>query len=214
MREPLPKKLLVFDFDGTIADTLKVTLTIVNELGQDFGWPVLDKDEFFELRQKSTGELMKMTGLSPVKFPRVLRKARKAFKTHMADVPPITGMPEVLQELKQRGFMMGVLTSNSRRNVKQFLQLHQLEFFDFIYAPDKLNGKGVVLKKILRRYKFQADQVVMIGDELRDLEAALSVPLDGVGVTWGFHEADHLQQAQPQAVLQTPPELLDLFSLA
>lgn len=211
MKQPLPKKLLIFDFDGTIADTLKVSLTIANELAQDFGWEEVDREQFFELKQKSVPELMKMAGISPVKLPRVLRKARRSFKRHLAEVPPVSGMPEVLQQLKDNGFQLGVLTSNTKRNVKRFLAVHDLQLFDFIYAPDKLNGKGVVLKKILRKYRLTPAEIVMIGDELRDMEAAQSIPIDGIGVTWGFHNADHLQQAGPRYVLSEPRELLGIF---
>ncbi|MCI4667897.1 MAG: HAD-IA family hydrolase [Bacteroidia bacterium] len=207
----LQKKILVFDFDGTIADTLKIALLIVNEIGEDYGWPKLDKAGFVEYKKKSLRELMDMVGLKYRHLPRIVRKSRNGFKRHMNQVKPIAGIPEVLKQLKDRGYILGILTSNTRKNVQKFLETHELELFDFIYAPNSLYGKAPVLKKIRRKYRTSMEDIVMIGDEHRDLDAANQAGVDGLAVLWGFHENQQLEEAKPVYIATKPDELLTLF---
>jgi len=207
----MKKKLLVFDFDGTIADTLSVALIIINEIGEDYGWPVLDKEQFFEYKEKPTRELMDMVGLKYRHLPRIVRRSRRGFKKHMNKVSPIEGMSDVLIELKKRGYTLGILTSNTKKNVEKFLALHELEHFEFIYAPNSLFGKAPILKKILRRYKMKPEDIIMIGDEHRDMDAAKQAGVDGLAVLWGFHNAEQLSDGEPVKVLDKPQELLQLF---
>lgn len=207
----LKKKVLVFDFDGTIADTLKVALLIVNEIGEDFGWPHLDKAGFVEYKKKSLRELMDMVGLKYRHLPRIVRKSRQGFRRHLDEVKPIEGIPEVLRELKSRGYVLGILTSNTKRNVRQFLAAHDLELFDFLHAPNSLYGKAPVLKRIRKKYRIQNEDLVMIGDEHRDLDAAKQAEVDGLGVLWGFHEAPQLEESKPIFLAEKPSQLLELF---
>jgi len=207
----LNKKLLVFDFDGTIADTLSIALLIINEIGEEFGWPVLDKEQFVDYKQKSVKELMDIVGLKYRQLPKIVRRSRRGFKRHMDQVKPIEGVPEVLEALKSRGYRMGILTSNTKKNVQKFLDAHQLDYFEFIYAPNSLYGKAPVLKKIRRRNRLRFEDMVMIGDEHRDLEAAKQAGVDGLGVLWGFHEEKQLTPASPVFVASQPDQLLDVL---
>lgn len=207
----LKKKVLVFDFDGTVADTLKIALLIVNEIGEEFGWPTLDKAGFVEYKKKSLRELMDMVGLKYRHLPKIVRRSRRGFKRHMDQVKPIEGMPEVLRELKARGYVLGILTSNTKKNVRHFLGAHDLEVFDFLHAPNSLYGKAPVLKKIRRRYRMKNEDLVMIGDEHRDLDAAQKAGVDGLAVLWGFHERPQLEEGAPVYVAEKPENLLEVF---
>ncbi len=207
----MKKSLLIFDFDGTIADTLVVALTILNELGQDFGLPHVDRDQFIELKQKTVPELVQLSGLSWFQVPRFLKKARNRFKAHLQDVTPIPGMPEMLESLARSGFRMGILTSNSKEGVTAFLKEHNLEYFEFIHAPDSLFGKAKVIRKILSHEALCAEEVVMVGDELRDLEAAQKAGIDSIGVTWGFNTPEVLQKGEPTHMVDEPAALQEIL---
>lgn len=207
----MKKTLLIFDFDGTIADTLVVALKILNELGQDFDLPPVDREQFIELKQKTIPELMQLSGLSWFQLPRFIKKARKRFRTHLGEVAPVQGMPEVLQRLRESGQRMGILTSNTQEGVSEFLQAHALQYFEFIHAPDSLFGKASVIRKVLAHEALQPDEVVMIGDELRDVEAAQKVGVDSVAVSWGFNTPDVLQRGSPRHLIDRPHQLLDMF---
>ncbi len=207
----MQKSLLIFDFDGTIADTLLVALDILNELGEDFDFPPIDRKLFVELKQKTVPELVQLSGLSWFQLPGLLRKARGRFKAHLAEVYPVPGMPEVLTQLKEEGFRLGILTSNTKEGVQAFLEAHDLALFEFIQAPDSLFGKAKIIRKILSHEALKPSEVIMIGDELRDIEAAQKAGIDSIAVTWGFNTEGVLVQAQPSYVVRQPTELLPLL---
>ncbi len=207
----MEKTLLIFDFDGTIANTLEVAVDIANELSVEFGFPSITKDEFVELRGKSIPELLRMSGLSWWQLPSVVRRARDHFKSRLAEVPPVSGMPENLDILRQRGYLLGILTSNTQEGVNAFLDMYNLQLFEFIHAPDSIFGKAKRLREIQKKYRLAEKQMVMIGDEARDIDAAHKADVDAVAVTWGFHTQQLLEGHHPLHLIDHPDRLLDLF---
>lgn len=205
------KSLLIFDFDGTIADTLRVAIKIINELGDEFGFRQVSQSEFAELKSKSIPELMRLSGLSWVQLPLFIKRARNRFKLHLKLVPPIQHMPEIIATLHHRGYRMGIVTSNTQEGVERFLQAHHLQHFEFIYAPDSLFGKAKVIKRILKHYQLRQTEAIMIGDELRDMEAAHKAGIDGLAVTWGFNSEALLTSNKQALIVRDPQELLSLF---
>lgn len=205
------KRLLIFDFDGTIADTLPVAVHIVNALGDEFGFRQVLAEEFVELKHKSIKELMEMSGLSWYQLPLFVKRARDLFKERLVEVNPILGMPEILVALHKRGYRMGILTSNTEEGVSHFLKMNEVHLFEFIYAPDSIFGKAKVIKKIMKNYELPASALAMIGDEVRDIEAAQKVGIQSVGVTWGFNSAQLLSKNSPDHIIAEPKELLNIF---
>ena len=120
-------------------------------------------------------------------------------------------MPEILNILHQRGYRMGILTSNTEEGVSHFLQDHHLQLFEFIHASDSLFGKATVIKKIMKQYKLPHDEVIMIGDEVRDMTAASKAGIDGLAVTWGFNNEQLLNTHEKSKLVRVPQELLQLF---
>jgi phosphoglycolate phosphatase len=204
----MTKKLLVFDFDGTIADTLLVAVDIVNELSAEFGFPQVSPEEFVTFKHMAPGELMKLSGLSWMQLPLLIKRVHKLFKKHFKHVPPIDGMPEVLKSLHQQGFRMGILTSNSKENVEEFLKEHGLEYFEFVKSPKSLFGKAKALGKIRDKVQLFPGDMVMIGDEIRDLDAAKEAGIDCIGVGWGFNSEESLAKAGATLTVSQPGDLL------
>lgn len=207
----MKKSLLIFDFDGTIADTLQVAVEIVNELAQEFNFPQISAAQMPELKHLPPGELMKLSGISWMQLPLLIKRAHKLFRKHFKHVTPIAGMPEVIRALHQNGYKMGILTSNSKDNVEDFLKEHDLDYFEFVRSPKSLFGKAKALSKIMDKYELPAESLVMIGDEIRDLDAAREAGIESIGVGWGFNSAESLRAVKPSYVLERPSELLQLF---
>lgn len=206
-----PKTLLVFDFDGTIADTLMVAEHIIEDLGAEFNLPTVTHSQLLALKHKSIGELLHLSGIKWVQLPRFLRKARQRFRAHAHRVQPISGMPEALHDLAARGYRMGILTSNTQEGVSLFLDQHQLPPFEFIRSSRNLFGKDRALKRILKQHNLGPEDLVMIGDELRDMEAARKVSMEAIGVTWGFNAGSLLEKGTPARIISRPEELLELL---
>jgi phosphoglycolate phosphatase len=207
----MKKSLIIFDFDGTIADTLLVAVQIINELGTEFDLPRVSKHEFVTFKNKSVSELMRLSGLSWLQLPLFIKRVREGFKRHLEEVRPIQGMPEILHTLQARGYRMGILTSNTQEGVTAFLSGYDIELFEFIHAPDSIFGKGKMLREILRTSGLKEEQVIMIGDEARDVEAAHKAGVEAIAVTWGFNAEQLLLEHEPERLVHQPEELLALF---
>jgi phosphoglycolate phosphatase len=122
------------------------------------------------------------------------------------------GIPQIIPDLRSQGYRLGVLTSNSEENVARFLAKQQLEVFDFIKSSSKLLGKGSVLRRIMRETKIKPREILFIGDELRDVEAAQETGVHVAAVTWGYNSRTALEAASPDHILETPEQVTTLLA--
>lgn len=203
---------LIFDFDGTIADSFATVLTIANRLAAEFGFPHTSPDQVNELQHLSSREIVRRSGVSVIRLPFLLRRLRSELNQEIAHLRPIEAMPEVLWSLRLQGYRLGIVTSNSKENVTAFLAGQGLDdAFDFIDSELTLFGKGRVIRRALRQHRLQPSEVVYIGDETRDIEAARNVGIPVIAVSWGFNSAQALAAEQPDALIGHPHELLERF---
>jgi phosphoglycolate phosphatase len=202
--------IIIFDFDGTIANTLDAIVRIANRLANEFGHSPITPEEVKRLQGLNTQEIIQYSGLSVFKFARLLGRVRKELRSEIETITIVPGLEPVLRELSQH-HKLGILTSNSADNVSQFLNRYQIaDQFDFIYSGVSVFGKARVLRRTLKRYRFPADQVIYVGDETRDIDAARSIPITIAAVGWGFNTAEALSQRQPDILIHQPEELLTL----
>jgi phosphoglycolate phosphatase len=173
--------------------------------------PLLHADQVAELKQKRIPELMEMAGLSWRQLPFFIKRMREEFKKHRESVEPIQGIGEVIAHLRQAGYRMGVLTSNTEDNVNHFLDKFEMNHFEFIVAPNSIFGKSGALKDILKRYKLKPKDVIMIGDEMRDIKAAHKCKVDIIAVNWGFNATELLEKGKPKFLVQHPSQFIEIF---
>ena len=181
------KKTVLFDFDGTIADTFEHMLDTLDQYTGDFGVEISDPKLLEDLRSLSAGELLKKFRIPRIFVPFLLRKIQKNFSKHIDEVFPFS---DVIEEI--RGFRslynIGIVTSNSKSNVVRFLKKENImELFDFVYSESTLFGKHKLINKVVSKYKLNKKDVVYIGDEARDVTAANNAEVAVISVGWGFN---------------------------
>lgn len=202
-------KVIIFDFDGTIADSFEAVLRISNQLAAEFGYPVTRSEDVYHLKNLSSREIIRRSKLSPFKIPFLLRRLRRELKQEISQLKPIPGMKAVLRSLKQQGNQLGIVTSNSCENVRAFLDAQGLtDVFDFIGSGLMLFGKGRIIQRILKQYNLDRATVVYVGDETRDIEAAHRIGIQIISVSWGFNSSQVLAAANPDVLIHQPEELL------
>ncbi|QQY07894.1 MAG: HAD-IA family hydrolase [Candidatus Xiphinematobacter sp.] len=211
VRIPSSPKLLVFDFDGTIADTFQASLCIFNEMAAEFGYRPILSGEVEIAREMSARQLMKYLGISTVHLPKISLRGFQLLYSRIENILPIRGMPELLHELGDRGIPMGILTSNSGENVRAFLHRNRLEIFSFTHSSSHLFGKGHEIKTILRRNQLSAQEIIFVGDETRDVEAAQQAKVPIIAVGWGYSSYRVLKASNPQATIECPRRLLEFL---
>ncbi|MBU0469721.1 MAG: HAD-IA family hydrolase [Candidatus Omnitrophica bacterium] len=207
----MKKDVLVFDFDGTIADTFQSILDISNRLSKQFKYKMLKPDEAESLKDKTLKETLDHLRVPILQLPLILLKARNELHKEIASIQPINGLKEILIQLKEFGFEMGIISSNSRKNVRRFLKINNLDLFDFISTSSKLWGKNRCIKKTLKMNSINNQDVVYIGDEIRDIVAAKKAGVRVAAVTWGYNSSKALKEQEPDYVVNNPKELIALF---
>src|SRR3989344_7366651 len=160
--------LILFDFDGTIADSLEVLFSIYKRLSFEFGYPVIQDKK--ELMNKSPAEFFAMLKIPKFKFPFVVRRVREEMRKELKSLCPIKGIKEELITLKDK-YTLGIVTSNSTENVKEFLKRNDIEFFKFVLSTG-IFGKADTIKRIMAKQKLSGESVIYVGDEVRDIQAA------------------------------------------
>jgi phosphoglycolate phosphatase len=205
-------KVLLFDFDGTIADTRKIAHGILNDMSKEFGFRELPEEHLENARDMGTKEFIRHLGISKWRIPSIAHRGLELLHERMDLVNPIPGIPEVLATLHDRGHRIGILTSNSAANVDAFLKRHDLPYFYFVRTSSKLFGKAREMKKIIRAEGVVPDEILYVGDETRDIEAAKECGLRMAAVTWGYNSAGALASLNPEHLLKSPSELLGIQS--
>ena len=204
-------KVIIFDFDGTLADTIDILLSITNRLSAEFGFKSATKEELAQLRNLTSWQILKYSGISIFKFPLLIRKLKAELRSEIPTIQLFSGIKEVLLELKKLGFQLGIITSNSRENVLASLENNNLQdTFTFIYSSSTF-GKHKVIDRWLKREHINPEQVVYVGDEVRDIDAAKKTGIKIISVGWGFNSQEALAAHNPDFLIERPQELIEIM---
>lgn len=202
---------LIFDFDGTLVDSFHKAVENINLLADKFGFRKVKVHEIESLKNLTSLEFIRHLEIPLYKIPKVLHAARKLIQNEMRSLKSFSNLPQILQQLFNSGFSLGILTSNSKENVMTWLEHHKMKhLFHFIHNESSFFGKKITLKKILKTYKIDRSQAFYIGDETRDVEAAKQNDIYSVAVTWGFNSETALAQYQPHFIVRKPEDILAL----
>ena len=203
----MQKPVVIFDFDGTIANTLDSIIDIMNNLSDEFGFRKIQDDDVEYLRGKRPREILKHLGISLFKLPFVIRRVRREINSHIALLSPSVDLLPVLKLLKENGCQIGIVTTNIEENVKKFLHANNLDQFDFFYTAKKVFGKDRTISKIIKDMKLEKSKIYFVGDEVRDIEAGKKAGIKTIAVSWGYNNKSALDKEHPDYLIDSPLEL-------
>ena len=205
-------KVIIFDFDGTLADTIDILLSITNRLSAELGFKSATKEQIAQLSNLTSWQLLQYSGISIFKFPLLIRRLKAELRSEIPNIQLFAGIKEVLLELKKLGFQLGIITSNSRENVLASLETNGVQdTFTFIYSGSTF-GKHKVINSWLKTEHIHPKQVVYVGDEIRDIEAARKTGIKVIAVAWGFNSQEALAANNPDFLIKRPQELIEIMS--
>lgn len=198
---------LIFDFDGTIADSFRLNVDIFCKItGRPATHTQRDIDR---LRQMQTREVLRELDISLWQIPFLLSKWRKVMTKRMNEIKPFPAIVPVLQKLQQQGHTLSIVSTNSSQNIELFLANCNLrQFFTDIYGNIGFFGKRRILKRILRDKQLTPTDCFYIGDETRDINAGNKVGMRTIAVTWGYTGDKALQTSRPYILVSAPNDLL------
>ncbi|WP_273805450.1 MULTISPECIES: HAD hydrolase-like protein [unclassified Pseudomonas] len=202
-------RYVIFDFDGTLADSLPFLLSYLGELARTHGFRQPTADEWPRLRAASLTGLLDNLGIPLWQVPRIARHYRRLLVQRGDQVLPFAEIPATLDRLQASGLQLGLATSNSAAAVHQVLpqagRLFAAGEFDI-----PLLGKARRLTRLIRRQGVAPADALYVGDELRDLQAARRAGLGCAAVAWGYGCPAALHAQRPDLFFEQPAELLRL----
>ena len=202
---------IVFDFDGTIADTLSVVIRIANKFADHYGYKKIPLSDLPLLREKKPSAVLRHLGISIFKLPIVARRIRFEMNKEIVNLKTIVNLKDTLLHLKENGCILGILTTNSRENVMEFLKKNDLEIFDFVYSGRAVFGKSRLLKKLMKEKTIPHKDPIYVGDEIRDVEAAKKAGIKVISVSWGYNTKGALSKSHPDHIIEKPEELEEII---
>jgi phosphoglycolate phosphatase len=203
-----PYRLVLFDFDGTLADTFPWFLQTFDQVADRFGFRRLDPTETEALRGMDARAIMRHHKVPTWKVPFIARHARTLMAAQIAQLQLFAGIEAALHALADQGVILGLVTSNSRGNAAAVLGPTLLARFAQIECGISMFGKASKLRRVIQRSGIAADHTLFVGDELRDADAARAAGIDFGAVAWGYCRLDALLSRQPERVFQQPGDLV------
>ncbi len=205
------RKSVIFDFDGTIADSFNLCLEVGNRLTQEYGIEPVTPEKLERWRHMTSKQILSELDLPILQLPRMLRRFKAALREEVVNFPFILGMRETILELWDQDYVIGVVTSNSAETVRQFLNHQGIgHLFEFVESCPYYLGKQHVLRRLSRKHRLDLDKMIYVGDETRDIDAAKKLHVRSVAVTWGFNSPAALRDRDPDHLIDHPRELLPI----
>jgi len=203
----VPYRLVIFDFDGTLADSFPWFAATLNDVAARWRFKSVATDEEELLRGMSAREIMVHLGVPAWKAPLVAADMRRRMSAEIHHIRRFDGADRMLSHLHAAGITLGLATSNRADNVRRVLGARNLRLFRYLETGATIHGKAARLGRVLRRAGAPAARALYIGDEIRDIEAAHAAGIQVGCVAWGYNRLEALRAAGPDLVFERMDEI-------
>jgi len=202
-------KLIIFDFDGTLADTFPFVLNIVDQVTDKFKLKKIDGNEIEMLRSFDARKIIKHLEIPLWKVPKIAHYAQTLLAKEIHRMYLFEGIEQLLQNLSDEGIKLAIVTSNTYENVCQVLGAKNAALIQYYECGVPVFGKQSKLKKILKKSGIPAVDAFCIGDEIRDIQAAQKVKIPFGAVAWGFTKLEAFQAHSPSEMFASVAEIAE-----
>lgn len=202
-------KLAIFDFDGTLADSLPWAASVVNEFADQYGFQRVDPNDHHMFRNYDAKQLMQHLGVKMWKVPQMAIHVRRRMAEEIDKIPMFPGVSEMLQQLSAAGMTLAVVSSNSEANVRQVIGAQNSALMHDFDCGAAVFGKASKLKAVMKRCHTEPQQAILIGDEIRDAAAARKVKMAFGAVAWGYTNPEALQTQTPDEFFDSVAEIVE-----
>ncbi len=200
-------RVVVFDWDGTLIDSVDHIAGSLQNAAQTLGFPVRSLEAYRDIIGLGMVEALEKLypGIDRAQMSALRDQyASHFFSQQMSPGHIFPGIADLLEQLKAADVSLAVATGKSRRGLDRALVSTGLgRAFGVTRCADETRSKPdpLMLSQILEHYRIEPEQAVMVGDTVYDLEMAQRAGMPSIGVTWGVHSAEQLQGFDPVAVV-------------
>jgi phosphoglycolate phosphatase-like HAD superfamily hydrolase len=199
-------KAVIFDFDGTIVDSLAGVIKVYEQIGRRRTPMTLEQRK--TLQNKDLLQIAVAMKIPKWQIGYLAIWGRRMFHHHMRSVQVHPGMSELIQELNALQIPLYVVSANRAANVEKYLEWHGLDqYFTRVYGGASFFNKSRTMKKLLKHEKADAAHTWCIGDEKVDIRSARAAGLKIIAVSWGYNSREDLAANTPDALVDSPAEI-------
>ena len=202
-------KLLLFDFDGVLVDSLDVYEKTVTLCLEKINHPLKrGRQEFLELFDGNFYEMLAQKGVDLDKF--MTASLDILSRVNYSEIKPFDAMRPVLQELKKNHCLI-VISSNDTATIREALRLYGFEdIFQEILGSDFMFSKKDKILYATKKYQIMPLDIYYIGDTIGDIKEGKQAGIKTIGITWGWHDKTKMASSNPDYLFDDPQDLLQL----
>jgi phosphoglycolate phosphatase len=207
--------LIIFDFDGVLADTLDDLLRFAQEVCDELGVKhTVVRADLSELEVMSFATLGQACEMPDELVGEFVRRCTGKFAAKTSPPAIFDGLADVVRSLAE-SHVLAVVTGNTEPNVRAFLREHGLEgCFRAVYGLDTPGSKVEKILLAKGQSAPEAETVFMLGDSVSDVLAAQQAGVRSIAVAWGHQSVARLAAAAPDYLVRAPGELLAIAASA
>jgi len=205
-------QLLVFDWDGTLMDSAGAIVASIQASCRDLGLPVPERERAAHVIGLGLRDALSyaVPELPQSDYGKLAERYRHHYLARDPDLELFPGMREMLDGLKERGYLLAVATGKTRVGLDRVLEATRLKsVFDSSRCADETHSKPhpAMLQELMQELLIEPDATLMIGDTVHDLQMAVSAGVPALAVSYGAHPRDSLAGLNPLACIDTPQDL-------
>ena len=203
--------LVIFDFDGTLANTWPWFAEEIVRGAEPLRYRPVTRSEVEQLRALHAREIFKALGIPRWRVPWLAAHMRRRAEAAAGALQLFPGVPDLITTLHGAGVRLAVASSNSERTVRQVLGARLAALVQFYACKTSVFGKAAKFRRLVRRTGVAPGRTIAVGDETRDLEAAAAAGIRGVAVEWGYAEPALLRAYAPGRTAGSVSELIEML---
>ena len=213
------KKLIIFDLDGTLLNTIADLAHSTNHALQVLGYPTHEVTSYNFMVGNGINKLFERALPEGEKTEENVLRVRKEFLLHYDrhnsdESRPYPGIPELLEALQNKGHKLAV-ASNKYQAATEKLIAHYFPGIRFVAVFGQREGVKVkpdptVVYDILQIADVPKEEVLYIGDSGVDMQTAINSGVTSCGVTWGFRPRTELESFCPDFIVDKAEAVLSI----
>lgn len=212
-------KLVIFDLDGTLLNTIDDIADNINKMLFKFGFPKRSIEELKQFVGNGARNLVKKSlpnGVSDDKLEECLALYNDLYtKSGSPKTKLYDGMGEVLLALKERGYKLAILTNKPQPTTDEVYKKYLSEYnFDMVVGQTsgkKIKPDPETTFEIMKTLLCEKENTYFVGDGETDVQTSLNALVTGVAVLWGFRTKEQLLSAGAKVFVTEPKQLLSII---
>ena len=198
---------MIFDFDGTLADSFPWFVSVLDDVARRWRFKTVAPGEHEALRHLSATEIFRHLEVPSWKVPMIAGDMRRRMSRDIARIGLFDGVGRELVRLDGAGVRLGIVSSNAAVNIKRVLGPRLWDLIQHRECGAGVSAKHGRLTRLLRRAGVAPEHAIYIGDEVRDIDAARRAGMAAGVVTWGYNDASVLRRHGPDLLFRRVEEM-------